>query len=97
MGSEMMGFVYYQMSIKAEYAKIIDDYFSMFGYKVNSLKLPNIYGRKNWNFVKTIDCNFDGNFPQSDLNEIKNMFNSGITLWHSPDTMYDYSQNNSII
>lgn len=97
MASEMMGFVYYQMSIKAEYAKIIDDYFSMFGYKVNSLKVPNIYGRKNWNFVKTIDCNFDGNFPQSDLQEIKNMFNSGITLWHSPDTMYDYSQNNSII
>ena len=97
MASEMMGFVYYQMSIKAEYAKIIDDYFSMFGYKVNSLKVPNIYGRTNWNFVKTIDCNFDGNFPQSDLDEIKNMFNRGITLWHSPDTMYDYSQNNSII
>lgn len=86
-----------RMSIKNEYAKIIDDYFSMFGYKVNSLKVPNIYGRKNWNFVKTIDCNFDGNFPDSDLQEIKNMFNSGITLWHSPDTMYDYSQNNSII
>lgn len=97
MASEMMGFVYYQMSIKAEYAKIIDDYFSMYGYKVNSLKVPNIYGRKNWNFVKTNDCNFEGNIPQSDLQEIKNMFNSGITLWHNPHTMNNYSQNNSII
>ena len=95
--SDMMGFVYYQMSIKSEYAKIIDDYFSMFGYKVNSLKKPNITGRRNWNYVKTIDANFDGAFPQRDMEKIKNMFNSGITLWHNPSTIYDYSQDNSII
>lgn len=95
--SSMMGFVYYQMSIKSEYAKIIDDYFSMFGYKVNSLKKPNITGRRNWNYVKTIDANFDGAFPQADMQKIKNMFNSGITLWHNPTTIYDYSQDNSII
>ena len=90
-------FSFYRMSIKAEYAKIIDDYFSMFGYKVNSLKKPNITGRRNWNYVKTIDANFDGAFPQRDMEKIKNMFNSGITLWHNPSTIYDYSQDNSII
>ena len=88
---------FYRMSIKAEYAKIIDDYFSMFGYKVNSLKKPNVTGRRNWNYIKTIDANFDGAFPQSDMQKIKNMFNSGITLWHNPTTIYDYSQDNSII
>ena len=45
----------YQMTIKQEYAKIIDDYFSMFGYKVNTVKVPNITGRANWNYIKTID------------------------------------------
>ena len=85
-----------RISIKNEYAKVIDDYFSMFGYKVNSVKIPNITGRTNWNFVKTIDCNFEGDIPQSDLNTIKDMFNKGVTLWHNPATMYDYSQNNSI-
>lgn len=87
----------YQMSIKQEYAKIIDDYFTMYGYKVNSLKIPNITGRRNWNYVKTIDCNFEGDIPQKDLNIIKQMFNNGVTLWHNPTTMLDYSQNNSII
>ena len=86
-----------RMSIKNEYAKIIDDYFSMFGYKVNTVKVPNITGRSNWNFVKTIDCNFDGDIPQTDLNIIKQMFNNGVTLWHNPSTMLNYSNSNNII
>lgn len=87
----------YRMTIRQEYARIIDKYFNMFGYKVNDVKIPNITGRQNWNFVKTIDCNFDGNIPQTDLNIIKTMFNNGVTLWHNANTMYDYSQSNSII
>lgn len=86
-----------RMSIKNEYAKIIDDYFSMFGYKVNTVKVPNITGRSNWNYVKTINCNFDGDIPQTDLNIIKTMFNNGVTLWHNPSTMYNYSNSNGIV
>ena len=86
-----------RMSIKNEYAKIIDDYFSMFGYKVNTVKVPNITGRSNWNYVKTIDCNFDGDIPQTDLNIIRTMFNNGVTLWHNPSTMYNYSNSNNIV
>lgn len=86
--------IYYK-SIKDEYAKIIDDYFQIYGYKVNSLKIPNLTNRENWNYVKTIDCNFDGNIPQVDMNIIKSMFDKGVTLWHNPNTMYDYSQSNN--
>ena len=91
------GFTLYYMSIKPEYAKIIDDYFSMFGYKINEVKMPNITGRSNWNYVKTIDCNFDGDIPQIDLNIIKTMFNNGVTLWHNPSTIYNYSLTNNIV
>lgn len=94
---EMMGFVGYQMSIKSEYAQIIDNYFSAYGYKINRIKVPNITGRTNWNYVKTINCNFDGNIPQSDLQIIKQIFDNGITLWHNPSTMLDYSNTNSIV
>lgn len=86
-----------RMSIKNEYARIIDNYFSMFGYKINRVKVPNITGRSNWNYVKTIDCNFDGDIPQTDLNIIKTMFNNGVTLWHNPTTMYNYGNSNSIV
>lgn len=90
-------FHFYKMSIKQEYARIIDNYFSMFGYKINRVKVPNITGRSNWNYVKTINCNFDGNIPQSDLNIIRAMFNNGTTLWHNPSTIYDYSNSNNIV
>lgn len=91
-----IGFWYYKMSVKYEYAKRIDDFLSMFGYKVNSVKLPNIYGRTNWNYVKTVGCNIVGDIPQGDLMKIKNMFNNGVTLWHNPNTFLDYSQSNTI-
>jgi hypothetical protein len=86
-----------RMSIKNEYARIIDNYFDMFGYKVNDVKIPNITGRQNWNYVKTIDCNFDGDIPQTDLNIIKAMFDGGVTFWHNPDNIFNYSLSNNII
>ena len=86
-----------KMSIRSEYARIIDNYFSMFGYKVNEVKVPNITGRRNWNFVKTIGCYIEADIPQDDLQEIKSMFDKGITFWHNPSTFMDYSQNNDII
>lgn len=90
-------FTPYLMSIRDEYAKIIDDYFTMFGYKVNTLKVPEIHSRKNWNYVKTIDCNFTGDIPGDDLLKLRSLFDNGITLWHNPRTFLDYSQSNNII
>ena len=90
-------FHFYKMSIKQEYAKCIDDYFSMFGYQVNSVKTPNITGRRNWNYIKTIDINIIGDVIQDDMQKLKNIFNNGVTLWHNPSTYLDYSQNNDII
>ena len=95
--NKKLTFTIQNIQVREEMAKVIDNYFSMFGYKVNDVKVPNITGRTNWNYVKTIDCNFDGNIPQSDLNIIKTMFNNGVTLWHNANTMYDYSLNNTIV
>ena len=92
-----IGYRFTNMCVRYEYAKMLDDYFSMFGYKVNSLKTPNITGRTNWNYVKTVICNVIGNIPQADIEEIKALFNTGITFWHNPSTYLDYSQTNAII
>ena len=90
-------FTFNTISIKEEYARIVDEFLSMFGYKVNRLKLPNITGRRYWNYVKTIDCNLHGYIPQSDCIEIKNIFNAGVTFWHDPSKFLDYSQSNTIV
>jgi len=88
---------FYEMSVRPEMARIIDNYFSAYGYKVNTVKTPNITGRRNWNYVKTIGCYIEADIPQEDLQTIKNMFDTGVTFWHNASTFADYSQNNDII
>lgn len=91
------GFTAYSMSIKAEYAREIDAFFSKYGYKVNMNKVPNITGRQNWNYVETLNINIQGDIPQGDMQELKNIFNRGVTIWHNPSTYLDYTQPNNII
>ena len=49
--SNKIQIVAYKMTVRNEIAKVIDDYFSMYGYKINRVKLPNLTGRTNWNYV----------------------------------------------
>ena len=90
-------FTYLPMSIKAEYARCIDEYFSQFGYKCNRVKVPNITGRRTWNYVKTVGSYIEGRIPQEDMQELKNMFDRGVTFWHNPVQFGNYGANNDII
>ena len=91
------GYTFLEKRCKLQNLKIIDDYFTMFGYKVNSLKVPNTTGRSNWNYVETNNINIVADIPQEDLQMIKSFFNNGITLWHTTTYFLDYSQTNSIV
>ena len=88
---------FYKMSIKHEVAKIVDDYFSAYGYKVAAYKLPNLTGRRNWNYLKITEPNIIGEIPQTDMAEIKQIFQRGVTIWHNSSTFLDYTQNNDIV
>ena len=90
-------FTFLPMSIKKEYARCIDEFFSQYGYKCNRVKVPNITGRRNWNYVKTVGCYIDADIPQSSLAEIKALFDRGITFWHNPANFGNYNANNDII
>lgn len=91
------GFTYYQMNVRYEVAVMIDNYLSMFGYRVNAMKNINISSRRYWNYIKCIQANITGDIPQDDMNEIKGYFNNGITFWHDATKYLDYSQNNTIV
>ena len=86
------GFKAQLYQVTNENIKMIDDYFSMFGYKVNIIKRPNFFGRKYWNYIKTSGCNIIGNIPQDALNVIKRMFDEGTTIWHKVKYMYKYDK-----
>ena len=83
--------------IKTEYIQILTDYFEMYGYKVHRVEIPNFHTRENFNYIKTIDCNFGGAIPPESLTAIKDMFDKGVTLWHNPEVTGDYRVSNNEI
>lgn len=95
--SGILTFTAYQMTIKKEYAQIIDKYFDMFGYKVNMVKTPNKNHRENYWFIKTIDANITGAIPMNDMQKIKECYNKGITFWKHASNIKDYSVSNKIV
>ena len=94
---DLIGLYFKRMSIKNEYARIIDGYFDMFGYKTNVVKVPNTNHRARWWYTKTIDVNIDGNIPNDDMQKIKNAYNNGITFWRNASEIQNYSLSNPIV
>lgn len=96
-------FHWYLMTIKQEFARSIDDYFSKYGYKINRLKMPNQIGRVYYNYVQIGNsenigyANTNSSVPSDDMEKINNIYRSGVTLWHSHDYLGDYSVNNTIV
>ena len=87
------------------YAKIVDEYFTRFGYATMQVKKPNISSRPHWNYIKTCGCVIlsgkensqgviDGGLPSRDLALIKGIYDRGITFWKKDSKFGDYSQNN---
>ena len=88
---------YYKMTIKDEYARIIDDFFTLYGYKVNDVSIPNIHKRSNWDYMKCINVNLEGDIPEADMDKIRGLFNNGCTFWHTTSQFLNYSATNSIL
>lgn len=75
----------------------LDDFFDMFGYAVNKVKVPNMAGRDGYNYVKTVNAApkslratagsvvTDGGrgTPAAELSVIEACLNAGITFWHT--------------
>lgn len=95
--SDMYKFTFRKMSVRAEFARAIDSWFDMFGYKVNRLGIPLKAHRQNWWYTKTIGANIDGNIPNEDMQIIKNIYNSGVTYWRNPANIKNYSVSNNIV
>lgn len=80
--------------IKREFAKCIDDYFTMFGYRRNEVKIPNRFNRKRWTYTKTAGCVIKGNLPNEDMNTICRIYDNGITFWRNPEDVGNYNLDN---
>lgn len=81
---------------RAEIAKQIDDFLSAYGYLVSETKVPNVVGRRSWNYVKTNGASVVGKVPAGTLAQINRLFDRGITFWHVND-VGNYALDNSIV
>jgi len=95
-GNNYGSFYFIKKQIKSEYIQKLTDFFNAYGYKVNRLKIPNLHTRRYWNYIQTIDINITGNLNFADLEQIKQVFNNGITLWHTDD-IGNYSLENEVL
>lgn len=102
--SRGMNIPVYKMTIRYEYAKSIDNFFTMFGYKVNVLETPNLNSRSIFNYIQigqgeiiAYQKNNVLSIPPEDLEEINNIFRKGVTLWHNHSNIGDYTLNNTIV
>lgn len=92
-------FTLHHMRAKTEYLKVIDDYFSRFGYATNRVKFPNITGRENFNYVEIGQAEEIGygEVPSIFMNNINNACRRGVTIWHNHANLGNYNISNNII
>lgn len=89
-------FTYRAMRCRVEFLNIIDDYFTRFGYQINRVKLPDINGRPEFNYLEIGQGeNFAyGEIPANSLLEINQIARNGVTIWHNHQNIGNYLINN---
>ena len=93
----------YYMSIRADQAERIDDYFTRYGYKTNKIKVPNQTGRPYWNYVQIAEDDVIGysnntiSVPVNAMNNINSVYRAGVTIWHDHANIGNYSLDNKLV
>lgn len=93
---KMKTFLFMKMTLRYEYAVIIDGYFDMYGYAVHAIKPINRAARPYWTYTKTRDVNLFGNVPVDHLDLIRQVYDRGVTWWKNADNIGNYNLDNRI-
>ena len=88
-------FYAWRCHITEDYARMIDHFFTVFGYSCKKVKVPNRNSRPKWNYVKTAQCNLIGSAPSDAIRHLCEIYNNGITFWKNASEVGNYSLNNS--
>lgn len=90
-----MGVYYRAMGVTEEYARMIDDFFDVYGYSYGRIEVPQRHVRQNWTYVKTKDCKVFGDIPEEARVKIQEIHDAGITYWSNPDSVGNYALSNA--
>ena len=90
----------YEYGLAPQQQLKIRKFLKRYGYLVNDYlgaTQIDIRSRKYWNFIKFTKCDIEGaTIPREHLEEMKEIFQSGITFWHVNNgvNIKDYSKDN---
>lgn len=99
-------FYFKTIQINADGARVIDDYFTMYGYACNKVKIPNVryYNscRPHFNYIKCRQMSFHWELfysegkgtsvPQYYMKKIMSIYQNGITFWKNPNKVGRYDE-----
>lgn len=90
----LLTYLFQNKHVKLEQAKIIDEYFTRFGYKRNRTYAPSRMTRKEFTYLKTVGADVKGNIPNEEKEKINKIYDKGITFWKNPENFGKYSVDN---
>ena len=90
-----VGYYIRRMCLNSDVMKSVDDYFTMFGYKVNKVKTPNRRNRPYWTYLKTRGCHVDGGAPADAIERIEAIYDNGIRFWTDAQNVGKYTTLNN--
>lgn len=91
----LLDYGFMRKHIRTEFAKIIDNYFDMYGYAQHIRKVPNRAVRPHWTYTKTIGCCAKGSVPADDMATICGIYDKGITFWRNGNEIGNYNLPNA--
>ena len=94
--SGLFNYDFYYKTIQREYAIRIDDYFDMYGYKVNRMGYPVLANRPCYTFIKTVGCELKADIPVEAEQMIKSIFDSGIRFWKDKNEIGLYGSSRTV-
>lgn len=89
-----IGFVFACQTLRADVLKIVDDFFTKYGYAQKRIGEINCYARERWTYVKTQGMNIEGNLNAEDNRKICEILDNGITFWRNPLDIGHYNFSN---
>ena len=90
------GYHTYNVHLRPEYAKIIDDYFTRYGYAIHQNAVPELCARTRFTYIKTVDCTINANMPNEYSQKIVSIMNNGITFWNDKQHIGNYEIANEV-
>lgn len=75
--------------------RAVDDYFTRYGYAIGEIQDIELHNRSIWDYIKTNDASISvPNAPVEAETAIKDMFDSGLTIFHSSAYFKRYDLDN---